>query len=125
MGTRHCLLQSERIGPLASQVIDATGCIVVPGLVDVHVHLIGGGGEAGPASRTPECQLSDLLNAGITTVVGVLGTDCISRRQVAFFYYIQRPTPDESHAPWQHALWPWHHYLKFAKKDSSGVQLPR
>ncbi|CAL8470415.1 g9957 [Coccomyxa elongata] len=75
--------QSERIEPLASQVIDAAGCVIVPGLVDVHVHLIGGGGEAGPASRTPECQLSNLLNAGITTVVGVLGTDCIFRRQEA------------------------------------------
>ena len=83
-----CLLQAERIQPLASLIIDATGCIIVPGLVDAHVHLIGGGGEAGPASMTPECLLSDLLNAGITTVVGVLGTDCVSRRQVALFSHL-------------------------------------
>ena len=42
----------------------------------------GGGGEAGPASRCPEAQLSQLIDAGITTAVGVLGTDGISRSQV-------------------------------------------
>ena len=46
------------------------------------VHAAGGGGEAGPASRCPEAQLSQLVDAGITTAVGVLGTDSISRSQV-------------------------------------------
>jgi hypothetical protein len=45
------------------------------------VHVTGGGGEAGPASRCPESQLSAFLNAGITTVVGVCGTDSVSRSQ--------------------------------------------
>ncbi len=36
---------------LGIEVIDCTGCIVVPGFVDCHVHVLGGGGEAGPASR--------------------------------------------------------------------------
>lgn len=76
-------MQADRIQSLACEVVNAAGCIIVPGLVDLHVHLIGGGGEAGPASRTPECQLSELLDAGITTVVGVLGTDCVSRRQAS------------------------------------------
>ena len=62
--------------------LDVPGCIVTPGLVDLHVHIIGGGGEAGPASCTPSSQLSNFLEAGITTVVGVLGTDCVTRRQV-------------------------------------------
>ncbi|KAK9915963.1 hypothetical protein WJX75_006621 [Coccomyxa subellipsoidea] len=75
--------EADRIESVVCHTFEAGGCIIVPGLVDIHVHLIGGGGEAGPASRTPECQLSDLLNAGITTVVGVLGTDCVSRRQEA------------------------------------------
>ena len=56
-------------------------CIVTPGFVDMHVHVTGGGGEAGPASRCPESQLSAFLNAGVTTVVGVCGTDSVSRSQ--------------------------------------------
>lgn len=50
-----------------------------PRIIDQHVHLTGGGGEAGFASRTPAVKLRDLIQAGITTVVGVLGTDAISR----------------------------------------------
>lgn len=60
-------------------VYDLRGKIVCPGLIDQHVHLIGGGGEAGPHSRTPEAQLSRLVSAGITTVVGLLGTDSLTR----------------------------------------------
>lgn len=48
----------------------------------MHVHITGGGGEAGPASRCPEAQLSKLISAGITTVVGVTGTDSVTRSQV-------------------------------------------
>lgn len=59
----------------------AAGLIAVPGFVDMHVHVAGGGGEAGPASRTPEARLSELLLAGITTVVGLTGTDSVSRSQ--------------------------------------------
>ena len=44
---------------------------ICPGLIDQHVHLIGGGGEAGPYSRTPEVNLSTLIESGITTVVGL------------------------------------------------------
>ena len=64
---------------LACQVLDAHGRKVVPGYVDQHVHIIGGGGESGPYSRTPEIFLSELTRVGITTVVGVLGTDGTSR----------------------------------------------
>ena len=62
-------------------ILNVPGCVITPGLVDMHVHIIGGGGEAGPSSCTPQSQLSNFLEAGITTVVGVLGTDCITRRQ--------------------------------------------
>ena len=65
------------------QTIDASNCIVAPGLVDPHVHLIGGSGEEGFASMTPEVQLSELLPAGITTVVGTLGTDTTTRTMPA------------------------------------------
>lgn len=59
--------------------IDLKGKTLVPGFIDAHVHICGGGGEAGPASRTPELQLSQLTRTGITTVVGCLGTDSVSR----------------------------------------------
>lgn len=62
-----------------TEVIDCRGKWVMPGIIDQHVHLTGGGGEAGFASRTPAVKLNDLFQAGITTVVGVLGTDAISR----------------------------------------------
>jgi beta-aspartyl-dipeptidase (metallo-type) len=60
-------------------VIDATGCVVTPGIIDPHSHLIGGSGEEGFASRTPEIQLSEIVRWGITSVVGCLGVDAISR----------------------------------------------
>lgn len=61
------------------EVVDVQGKTLVPGFIDAHVHICGGGGEAGPASRTPEIQLSQLTRGGTTTVVGCLGTDSISR----------------------------------------------
>lgn len=61
------------------EVIDAKGKFVVPGFIDQHVHLIGGGGENGFASRTPEVVLSSLIKAGVTTAVGLLGTDGFAR----------------------------------------------
>lgn len=61
------------------QVIDADGCIVVPGLVDPHIHLIGGSGEKGFASATPPVSAPELFAAGITTVVGLLGTDTTTK----------------------------------------------
>lgn len=64
------------------EVIDAEEKLVVPGLIDQHVHLIGGGGEGGFHSRTPEVSLSQLVRAGVTTVVGLLGTDGVARHAV-------------------------------------------
>lgn len=60
-------------------VLDITGLRVIPGLIDAHVHIAGAGGEGGPASRTPEMQLSHMLEAGVTTVIGCLGTDGLTR----------------------------------------------
>ncbi|MGV3024878.1 beta-aspartyl-peptidase [Clostridium thermobutyricum] len=64
---------------LSVEVIDAEGKILVPGFIDAHVHLIGGGGEGGYKTRTPELPLSKITTAGITTVVGVIGTDGVCR----------------------------------------------
>ena len=63
----------------ACSVLDACGMTVTPGLIDLHVHVTGGGGEQGPASRVPEITLSELLTNGVTTCVGLLGTDGITR----------------------------------------------
>ena len=57
------------------QEIDGRGCLLVPGLIDQHEHIIGGGGEGSFRTRSPEIQLSSLIEAGITTVLGLLGTD--------------------------------------------------
>lgn len=59
--------------------IDAKGKILVPGFIDSHVHILGGGGEGGFSTRTPEATLSGLTTAGVTTVVGCLGTDGVAR----------------------------------------------
>ena len=90
MGKRDILLLVDKIAHIADritpptglgevQLIDLKGAIVIPGLIDQHVHMIGGGGEGGPSTRTPEIQLSQLTTAGVTTVVGCLGTDATTR----------------------------------------------
>lgn len=61
------------------EVIEAGDFKAVPGFIDQHVHITGGGGEGGPATRTPDIRLSALTTAGITTVLGLLGTDGITR----------------------------------------------
>lgn len=61
------------------EVIDGTGKVLFPGLIDSHVHILGGGGEGGAKTRTPEIMLSDIIKAGVTTVVGCLGTDGCTR----------------------------------------------
>ena len=63
--------------------IDARGKKLVPGFIDSHVHILGGGGEGGFSSRTPEATLTNLTKAGVTTVVGCLGTDGIARDVVS------------------------------------------
>ncbi|WP_348727959.1 beta-aspartyl-peptidase [Rheinheimera texasensis] len=60
-------------------VFDAADYYLTPGLVDSLVHFIGGGGEGGFATRTPEMQLTDATLGGVTTAIGVLGTDATTR----------------------------------------------
>lgn len=90
LGRRDLLIIGEQVALVApeiskdavgleTEILDAAGRKVIPGYVDQHVHIIGGGGESGPYSRTPEVQLSAVTTAGVTTVVGVLGTDGTTR----------------------------------------------
>lgn len=59
--------------------IDATGKILTPGLIDRHVHITGGGGEGSFCTQAPAVTASRLIHGGLTTVVGLLGTDGITR----------------------------------------------
>ncbi|MGN0987439.1 MAG: beta-aspartyl-peptidase [Otoolea sp.] len=61
------------------EVIDGNGKVLLPGLIDAHVHILGGGGEGGYRTRTPEIMLTDIITGGVTTVVGCLGTDGTTR----------------------------------------------
>lgn len=63
------------------EVFNLEGAVTVPGLVDLHVHITGGGGEQGPSSRVPEIVLTQLTLSGVTTALGLLGTDGITRSQ--------------------------------------------
>ena len=66
-------------GAVSTEEIDGAGLLAVPGFIDSHEHIMGGGGEGGFATRTPEASLTDLTLNGITTVVGCIGTDGIAR----------------------------------------------
>jgi beta-aspartyl-dipeptidase (metallo-type) len=77
-GTIAAIAESLPAHPLADEH-DLRGLRLVPGLIDAHVHVTGGGGEAGPETRVPPITLTALSRAGITTVVGVLGTDGTTR----------------------------------------------
>ncbi|MCI0183086.1 MAG: beta-aspartyl-peptidase [Acidibacillus sp.] len=83
IGGRQILAISESIelhgSNLAIETVDAEGLFLFPGLIDQHVHMAGGGGEGGFHYRTPEISLSHMTTAGVTTAVGVLGTDGVTR----------------------------------------------
>jgi beta-aspartyl-dipeptidase (metallo-type) len=90
LGLKHLLIAGGKIvyigetlphlGPeLSVQVIDADGQAVLPGFIDAHTHITGGGGEAGFATRVPPVPMSQFTRAGVTTVVGLLGTDDLTR----------------------------------------------
>lgn len=68
-----------------AQVWDAEGKTLTPGLIDQHVHIGGAGGRYGYASRTPEVSIGELLACGTTTVVGLLGTDGLTRSLHALY----------------------------------------
>jgi beta-aspartyl-dipeptidase (metallo-type) len=89
LGRRDVLVAGDRIIAIGTglgapagvtcEEIDLAGARLVPGLVDAHVHVTGGGGEAGPETRVPPILLGALATAGVTSVVGLLGTDTTTR----------------------------------------------
>jgi len=89
MGNRDILIAAAKIVKIGdridlprgfnAEVVEAGAKNVTPGFIDLHVHIIGGGGEGGPSTRVPEIQLSQITRAGVTTVLGLLGTDDVSR----------------------------------------------
>ena len=76
-------LRADFGGCLEVQEIDGSGMAAVPGFIDSHEHILGGGGEGGFHTRTPEAALGDLIRNGITTVVGCIGTDGVGRDMTA------------------------------------------
>jgi beta-aspartyl-dipeptidase (metallo-type) len=88
LGRQSVLLVGDRVGQVGAvdrraveavglevRVVDAAGCVVTPGFLDPHQHLLGGSGEQGYSTQTPEIGLGEIAPQGITTVVGALGVD--------------------------------------------------
>ncbi|TFE00043.1 beta-aspartyl-peptidase [Jeotgalibacillus sp. R-1-5s-1] len=94
IGIKDILIADKRIAAIEDRielppetpgltVMDAEHKIAVPGFIDSHVHIIGGGGEGSYKTRTPELQLTDATLGGVTTLVGVIGTDGTTRTMPA------------------------------------------
>lgn len=90
LGEKDILILGDKIGAISSpgkinitglkiKTIDASQKIITPGFIDSHVHILGGGGEGGPATRAPEITLEDIISSGVSTVIGCLGTDSTTR----------------------------------------------
>ena len=89
MGKKDILIAFDKIAmieesielteSLPHDVIEAEGKCIFPGFIDSHVHITGGGGEGSYRTRTPELTLSKATMAGVTTIVGVIGTDGTTR----------------------------------------------
>jgi len=88
IGVCDILIAGNRIAAIAPDIslprhlvrlVDGRGLVAAPGFIDNHVHILGGGGEGSFCTRTPELRLGDAICAGITTVVGCLGTDGVGR----------------------------------------------
>lgn len=90
LGVKDILLWEDRVIKIGENLkipegfegkeFDLSGKIIIPGIVDTHVHITGGGGEGGFTTRTSEITFEEIAEAGVTTLVGVLGTDGYARR---------------------------------------------
>ena len=109
MGTRDVLLGGGKILAISNKInafadtkiIDAQNKYLVPGFIDQHMHLIGAGGKHGFTSMTPEMNITDLVENGITTVVGLLGTDG-STRSIKSLYAKVKALNEEGVSAYMH-----------------------
>lgn len=90
LGKKDILILGSKIGAITQpgqikiqgvqiDEVDASGKTVLPGFIDSHVHILGGGGEGGPATRAPEIAVENIVASGVTTAIGCLGTDGTTR----------------------------------------------
>lgn len=75
----ECISDNINIDLETLKIIDGSGKKLIPGLIDQHVHITGGGGEGGVTTRVPDIHIKEFIRHGITTVVGLLGTDGTTR----------------------------------------------
>ncbi|QAT49429.1 beta-aspartyl-peptidase [Caproiciproducens sp. NJN-50] len=71
--------------PFLDRIIDCGGLKAFPGLIDQHVHIVGGGGEQGFASRIGDIAADDVFLSGVTTLVGLLGFDSCTKDPANLF----------------------------------------
>ena len=111
LGLQHLLIAAGRIVWMGEQrpelsgvllaVTDLEGLRLLPGIIDCHAHVTGGGGESGFKSRVPPVPLSRFTAAGVTSVVGVLGTDDTTRDMRALLAQT-RALREEGLSAWCH-----------------------
>lgn len=108
VGIRDILVSEGRIAAIAPdldiswpglETFDAGGASLVPGFIDEHVHVTGGGGEGGQQTRAPELRVEEAVSCGDTTVVGVLGADTVSRSVVSLLAKV-RALQNEGISAW-------------------------
>lgn len=90
MGTQDVLIGGGKILAIGDDLpsglsggiveeVDAGGLLLLPGFIDSHVHITGGGGQGGPELRNRDILLGSITTAGVTTVIGMIGFDCVTR----------------------------------------------
>jgi len=90
LGKKDILIGGEKILAMESHIdaasvpgdvdeLNASGMAIIPGFIDGHQHFTGGGGEGGFQTRVPELTVSMNFRNGVTTAVGLLGTDSLTR----------------------------------------------
>ena len=61
------------------EVVEVSHRILLPGLIDPHIHVMGASGLGGPTTRSTDLQIERITTAGVTTVVSPLGADSLTR----------------------------------------------
>jgi beta-aspartyl-dipeptidase (metallo-type) len=111
LGIRHVLVGGGRIlgfcdlkenlPPETVTEYDLGGRRLIPGFIDGHAHVTGGGGESGFKTRVPPVPLGHFTTAGVTSVVGVLGTDDTTRDTRSLLAQV-RALREEGMGAWCH-----------------------